>query len=72
MRRVGDTVTQLVPKTCRATLEPYIKANVRIGAIVHTVEHRSYADPANAGYRYARAIQGAMKLRVSIVAMPRR
>lgn len=51
----------MVPNQRRATLEPFIKANVRIGGNVHTHELRSYARLSDAGYRHARVNHGAME-----------
>lgn len=61
LERGGDLVAQVVPNQRRATLEPFVTANVRIGGNVHTDELRSYASLSNAGYRHARVNHGAME-----------
>lgn len=59
LERGGDLVTAVVPNQRRATLEPFVTANVRIGGNVHTDELRSYANLADAGYRHARVNHSA-------------
>ena len=43
----------MVPNQRRATLEPFVIANVQTGGNVHTDELNSYARLADAGYRHA-------------------
>lgn len=52
-------MAQVVPNQRRATLEPAVTANVRIGGNVHTDELRSYTRLSDAGYRHARVNHGA-------------
>jgi len=59
LERGGDLITAVVPNQRRATLEPFITKNVRIGGNVHTDELRSYAQLSNAGYRHARVNHSA-------------
>lgn len=59
LERGGDIVTAVVPNQRRETLEPFVKANVRLGGNVHTDELRSYARLSEAGYRHARVNHGA-------------
>src|SRR5690606_20330238 len=60
LERGGDVVCQVVPNQRRATLEPFLTANVKIGGNVHTDELRSYASLSEAGYRHARVNHGEM------------
>ncbi|MEZ5709423.1 MAG: IS1595 family transposase [Blastomonas sp.] len=53
LQRGGDLITAVVANQRRDTLEPFVKANVRIGGNVHTDELRSYANLGAAGYRHA-------------------
>lgn len=59
LQRGGDIITAVVPNQRRATLEPFVKANVRVGGNIHTDELRSYAALSNAGYRHARVNHSA-------------
>ncbi|AKM10702.1 IS1595 family transposase [Croceicoccus naphthovorans] len=59
LERGGDVVAQVVPNQRRATLEPFVTANVEVGGNVHTDELRSYAKLADHGYRHARVNHGA-------------
>ncbi|TMM45342.1 IS1595 family transposase [Qipengyuania marisflavi] len=61
LERGGDLITAVVPNQRRATLEPFVTANVRIGGNVHTDELRSYASLSNIGYRHARVNHSAME-----------
>lgn len=58
LERGGDVVTQVVPNQRKATLEPFVTANVEIGGVVHTDELNSYAGLGAAGYRHARVNHG--------------
>jgi len=59
LERGGEIITKVVPNQRRETLEPFVKANVRIGGNVHTDELRSYAALSKAGYRHARVNHSA-------------
>ncbi|MGB3721326.1 MAG: IS1595 family transposase [Pacificimonas sp.] len=59
LQRGGDLITAVVPHQRRATLEPFVTANERIGGNVHTDELRSYASLSDAGYRHARVNHSA-------------
>ena len=59
LERGGNIVTAVVPNQRRETLEPFVKANVRIGGNLHTDELRSYARLSEAGYRHARVNHSA-------------
>jgi len=59
LERDGDLVTQVVPNQRRATLEPFVTANVEIGGVVHTDELNSYNGLGAAGYRHATVNHGA-------------
>lgn len=59
LERDGDIITAVVPNQRRATLEPFVKTNVRVGGNVHTDELRSYANLSAAGYRHARVNHSA-------------
>ena len=41
-QRGGSVKTQAIPNVKRRTLEPYVKANVRQGSVVHTDENMAY------------------------------
>ncbi len=59
LERGGNIITKVVPNQRRDTLEPFVKANVRIGGNIHTDELRSYAALSKAGYRHARVNHSA-------------
>ena len=50
LERKGDVMTRVVANVRRATLEPHILANVKIGSTVSTDELKSYAKLARLGY----------------------
>jgi transposase len=50
LERKGDVMTRVVENVRRATLEPHILANVKIGSTVSTDELKSYAKLARLGY----------------------
>lgn len=50
LEREGDVITRIVDNVRRATLEPHILANVKIGSTVSTDELKSYAKLARHGY----------------------
>lgn len=59
MERGGEVVTQVVPNQRRATLHPFVTANVETGGVVHTDELGSYNGLGAAGYRHARVNHSA-------------
>ena len=59
LERGGDVVTAVVPNQRRATLEPFVVANVQTGGVVHTDELNSYKSLGAAGYRHATVNHGA-------------
>jgi transposase len=52
LERGGDVVTQVVPNQRRATLQPFVLANVARGSQVHTDELNSYVGLHTHGYRH--------------------
>jgi transposase len=50
LERKGDVMTRVVENVRRATLEPHILANVKLGSTVSTDELKSYAKLARLGY----------------------
>lgn len=59
LERGGDVVCAVVPNQRRATLEPFVTANVQTGGNVHTDELGSYRNLGAAGYRHATVNHGA-------------
>ena len=59
MERGGQVITAVVPNQRRATLQPFVTANVKVGGVIHTDELNSYGKLADAGYRHARVNHGA-------------
>lgn len=61
LERGGDIVTAVVPNQRKATLEPFVTANVKAGGIVHTDELASYSGLAAKEYRHATVNHGAQE-----------
>lgn len=59
VERGGNIVTAVVPNQRKATLEPFVIANVAVGGVVHTDELNSYKGLGAAGYRHAAVNHGA-------------
>ena len=59
LERGGDVVTQVVPNQRRATLQPFVLANVKAGSQVHTDELNSYVGLHTQGYRHMTCNHGA-------------
>jgi transposase len=53
VQRGGNLITAVVPNQRKATLQPFVEANVTVGGVVHTDEMNSYRGLAAAGYRHA-------------------
>jgi transposase-like protein len=52
LERGGDVVTAIVPNQRRATLQPFVLANVKPGGQLHTDELNSYVGLHTHGYRH--------------------
>ena len=52
VERDGDVMTRVVENVKRATLEPHIVENVKVGSTVSTDELRSYANLTSLGFRH--------------------
>jgi transposase len=52
MQRGGDVITAVVPNQRKATLQPFVTANVLPGGQLHTDELQSYRGLHKAGYRH--------------------
>ena len=59
MQRGGEIVTQVVPNQRRATLQPFVTANVHPGGQLHTDELNSYVGLHTQGYRHMTVNHGA-------------
>lgn len=59
MERGGDIITTVVLNQRKATLEPFVTANVETGGVVSTDELASYRGLGKAGYRHATVNHGA-------------
>lgn len=59
MQRDGDIITAVVPNQRRATLQPFVTANVKPGGELHTDELQSYLGLHKAGYRHMTVNHGA-------------
>ncbi|MHB9880165.1 IS1595 family transposase [Pacificimonas sp. ICDLI1SI03] len=55
----GDLITAVVPNQRRATLEPFVLENLKIGGNAHTDELRSYTSLSVAGCRHSTVNHGA-------------
>jgi transposase-like protein len=59
MERNGDIITAVVPNQRKATLQPFVLANVETGGQLHTDELQSYRGLHTAGYRHMTVNHGA-------------
>ena len=59
MQRDGDIITAVVPNQRRATLQPFVKANVIPGGELHTDELQSYRGLHKDGYYHMTVNHGA-------------
>ena len=59
MQRDGDIITKVVPNQRKATLQPFVIANVKPGGQLHTDELQSYAGLHTKGYRHMTVNHGA-------------
>lgn len=59
MQRGGEVIAKVVPNQRRATLQPFVQANVKPGGELHTDELGSYAGLHTQGYRHMTVNHGA-------------
>lgn len=59
LQRGGDIITAVVPNQRKATLQPFVLANVAAGGELHTDELNSYRGLHTAGYRHMTVNHGA-------------
>jgi transposase len=59
LQRGGDVITAVVPNQRRATLQPFVLANVKAGGELHTDELSSYSGLHTQGYRHMTVNHGA-------------
>jgi transposase-like protein len=59
MQRDGSVIAKVVPNQRRATLQPFVTANVKPGGELHTDELGSYAGLHTQGYRHMTVNHGA-------------